>query len=235
MKPTRLESLSGLVDYLKAQGPAPDAKKPEEATGVGSLVPGMAVAAEIAVGQSRIALAKAEVELKELQTSLELLGRQRALEDELASDDSPEQAVLAAQVALARSTVGESEVRAPIAGRVLSIAAHPGEVSSGPLLYLGDLATMVAKAEVFESDALDVEVGAAAVVIILGREVAGKVIRVGSVVGRNKINSLDPTALADRRVVDVTIGLDDNTVASRLVNMQVDLAIRRLTKKPGAR
>ena len=92
---------------------------------------------------------------------------------------------------------------------------------------------MVAKAEVFESDVLDVEVGAPAAVTVLGRQVAGKVVRVGSIVGRNKINSLDPTALADRRVVEVTIRLDDPALASRLINMQVEAAIRRAAQGRG--
>ena len=70
---------------------------------------------------------------------------------------------------------------------------------------------------------------------ILNHVVGGKVTRVGSVVARNKINSLDPTAPVDRRVVEVTVQLDDPALASRLVDMQVDVAIRRQARGSGAR
>ncbi len=222
LTPSRLEGLKAVVGALKESPPAGETK---DADGGAAGVP--AFARRFAAGQTRIELAKAERDLKELETGLDLLGRQRALEDEQVADDSPVRAVLDRQVDLARAALEESEVRAPVAGRVLGVVARAGEVSAGPLLYLGDVGTMDARAEVFESEAPDVEVGAAAVVTVLGTKVAGKVIRVGKVVGRNRVTSLDPTALADRRVVDVLVRLGDPALASRLVNMQVEVAIRR--------
>jgi HlyD family secretion protein len=242
LKQPRLDSLKRLVSDLKSQvgsagGKAgqgeKDAKEKEAqekpapaGLGLGqAMVP--AAVRDMMAAQLRAELAKAEVELKELEVSLDLLARQRKLEDEQASDDTPERDVLDRQVELARAELAQSEVRAPAPGRVLKREARAGEVSAGPLLILGDVRVMVARAEVFQSDVLDVEVGDPAEVTILGRAVAGEVTRVGTTVGRNTINSLDPTALADRRVVEVIVRLADPALASRLVNMQVDVAIRK--------
>src|SRR5262249_35000622 len=142
-------------------------------------------------------------------------------------DDSPENAVLDRQIELARANLAGAEVRAPVTGRVLAVSIHAGEVSPGPLLTLGDVRTMVARAEVFQTNVLDVTVGDSAEVFILGRTVTGEVTRVGATVSRNTIASLDPAALADRRVVEVVIRLAEPALAGRLVNMQVEVAIRK--------
>jgi HlyD family secretion protein len=126
-------------------------------------------------------------------------------------------------------------VEAPSAGRVFSISARAGEISAGPLVTIGDVRAMVARAEVFQSDAPDVSVGDPAEVTILGRAVAGEVTRVGTLVARNAIQSLDPTALSDRRVVEVIIRLSDPTPGARLVNMQVEVAIRKRNTAAAAR
>src|SRR5262249_36739116 len=132
--------------------------------------------------QLRTELARTEIQLKEFEASLELLDRQRKLEDEQNGDDSPESVVLDRQVELARADLASAEVLAPFAGRVLAVSVHAGEVSPGPLLTLGDVRTMVARAEVFQTNVLDVAVGDTAEVFILGRTVAGKVTRVGATV-----------------------------------------------------
>ena len=49
----------------------------------------------------------------------------------------------------------------------------------------------------------------------------------GLTVARNAITSLDPSDLADRRVFEVVIRLAEPMPAARLVNMQVDVAIRK--------
>jgi HlyD family secretion protein len=177
--------------------------------------------------QLRAELARTEIQLKEFEVSLELLDRQRKLEDEPNGDDTPASVVLDRQVEMARSDLASAEVRAPVKGRVLAVSVHAGEVSPGPLLTLGDVQTMVARAEVFQTNVLDVAVGDTAEVLILGRTVAGEVTRVGATVARNTITSLDPADLADRRVVEVVIRLADPVLAARLVNMQVEVAIRK--------
>lgn len=180
--------------------------------------------------QVESAAMKAELELKELQTRLDLEPRQRALEDDGVADDGTDAEVLARQVDAARAAVTQTEIRAPADGRVLDLVTHAGEVSSGPVLSLGDLSAMVAKAEVYQSDVPRLAVGDPASVSVQGRTIAGKVARIGRVVGRNGLKSLDPRALQDLHIVEVTIALDDAAEASHYVNMQVDVTIR-----PGGR
>jgi HlyD family secretion protein len=239
LKQPRLEGLRSTVNDLKSKvGPAAEAHagaadgkaRDAQATSAlpalgGGMVP--PVVRDMLAAQLRAELAKTELQLKELEVSLDLLDRQRKLEDAQAADDTPDLAVLDRQVELARADLAQSEVRAPIAGRVLTVLARAGEVSAGPLLTMGDLRTMVARAEIFQSDVLEVAPGDSAEVDILGRTVAGEVTRVGRTVVRNMITSLDPTALADRRVVAVVVRLADPSLASRLVDMQVEVAIRK--------
>ena len=53
----------------------------------------------------------------------------------------------------------------------------------------------------------------------------GRVTQIGTMVARNQLTNLDPRALQDRRVVKVRISLDDSTLAAKLVNMEVEIAI----------
>jgi HlyD family secretion protein len=235
LKQPRLDSLRATVADLKEKvGQEPAAKpgqtgsekeKPSAPAAGGGMVP--RDVRENLAAQLRTELARTEIQLKEFEVSLELLDRQRKLEDEPNGDDSPERVVLDRQVDLARADLASSEVRAPVTGRVLAVSVHAGEVSPGPLLTMGDLRTMVARAEVFEANVLDVAVGNTAEVLILGRSVAGEVTRVGATVARNKLTSLNPADLADRRVVEVVVRLADPTLAARLVNVQVEVAIRK--------
>jgi len=52
------------------------------------------------------------------------------------------------------------------------------------------------------------------------------VTRIGSVVGKNQLTNIDPRALQDRRVLKVTIALDQPEPARRFVNMEVDVTIK---------
>jgi HlyD family secretion protein len=169
---------------------------------------------------------KAEIDLKELQTSQDLTARSRQLEDRQVETESPDRTVLDRQLELARASRDQTVVISPAAGRVLELSAHAGEVSTGTLLSLGDLSAMVAIAEVYQSDVPEVKVGDLAEALILGRKVAGKVTKVSRLVGRNTLASLDPRALQDRRVVPITIRLDDAAAAADYVNMEVEVTIR---------
>jgi HlyD family secretion protein len=240
LKQPRLDSLRATVADLKAKvGPAGEAQpaktgSDKEASAKQALPPqgGGMVPQEVRdmlSAQLRADLARTEIQLKELEVSLELLDRQRKLEDEPNRDDSPESTVQDRQIELARADLASTEVRAPGAGRVLALSVHAGEVSAGPLLLLGDVRTMIARAEVYQTNVLDVAVGDGAEVSILGQTVSGEVTRVGATVSRNTITSLDPAALADRRVVEVVVRLADPALASRLVNMKVEVAIRKKT------
>ncbi len=138
----------------------------------------------------------------------------------------PEEAILKGQLDLATAALRETEVRAPGPGRVLRVFAHPGELSSGVLLQIGDVSSMIARAEVYQSDVPRIRPGDRAEVDILGTKVAGKVSRIGSIVGKNLLTSIDPRAMRDLRVIDVTIQLEEAAPADRFVDMEVDAVIR---------
>jgi HlyD family secretion protein len=183
--------------------------------------------ADLRYFESEVQNIKAKLEKDMLEIAQRSVVSQRKEEDEELGDKHPDLDVLDRQIELARADLASAEVRAPISGRVLAVSVHPGEMSLGPLLTMGDLRTMVARAEVFQTNVLDVAVGDTAEVLILGRTVAGEVTRVGAIVARNRITSVDPAELADRRVVEVVVRLADPVLAARLVNMQVEVAIRK--------
>jgi HlyD family secretion protein len=177
--------------------------------------------------ESEVQNIKAGLDKEMLEIAQRSVAPQRKLEDEELADKHSDLDVLDRQIELARADLASAEVRAQVPGRVLTVLAHAGEVSPGPLLTMGDVRTMVARAEVFQTNVLDVAVGDSAQVFILGRTVAGEVTRVAESVAKNTISSLDPADLADRRVVEVVVRLSDPALAARLVNMQVEVAIRK--------
>jgi len=169
---------------------------------------------------------RGELEIKSYQIAQELVPRQRKLEDEELGDKGPDLELLDRQTDLARAGLAQTEVRAPSGGRVLELMAHAGEVSSGPLLAMGDLSAMVATAEVFQSDIPRLHTGDPATVRVLDQSVTGKVTLIGSIVGKNYLTNLDPRALQDRRVVKVTIRLDNPALAAGFINMEAEAAIK---------
>ncbi|MDG3006538.1 HlyD family efflux transporter periplasmic adaptor subunit [Paludisphaera mucosa] len=168
---------------------------------------------------------QAELDKNLLEAEKALTVKKRALEDEQLADANPEFLLPDAQIALAQAGIEQTQVLAPRAGKILDVVAHPGEVGTGQLLVLGDVSVMVAVAEVFQSEVLRVKVGDAARVSILDQSIAGKVQRIGSIVGRNQAANLDPRALKDVRVVKVWVALDDPKLAARLINMEAEVAI----------
>jgi HlyD family secretion protein len=169
---------------------------------------------------------RGELEVKSFEIAQQLAPKQRQLEDEELADTNPDLELLDRQIELARASLAETEIKAPINGQVLDVLAHAGEISSGAVLAMGDLAAMVATAEVDQADVPRLKLGDAASVQVLDQAVAGKVTRIGSVVGKNQLTNIDPRALQDRRVLKVTIALDQPEPARRFVNMEVDVTIK---------
>jgi HlyD family secretion protein len=168
---------------------------------------------------------KSGLDKKSLEIEADGLKEQRALEDKLLEPTNPDFQLADRQVDLAKAGLAQTEIVAPAAGTILDVLAHAGEVGSGPLLQMGDLSAMVVKAEVYQTDVGRIHAGDRATVSILDKNVGGKVSRVGSVVGRNQMMSLDPRALQDLRVVSVTIALDEAEPAARLINYEAEVAI----------
>jgi HlyD family secretion protein len=119
-----------------------------------------------------------------------------------------------AGVVRADADLEATQVRAPVAGRVLKVSARGGErVGETGLLELGDTRAMHAVAEVHEKDAPRVRVGQRATVIVqsLPGELTGEVVQVGWKVGRQVVFDNDPVKDTDARVVEVRVKLDSTS------------------------
>ncbi|WP_165247838.1 HlyD family efflux transporter periplasmic adaptor subunit [Paludisphaera soli] len=195
---------------------------------VGSLV-GAADPAKLEQGGRYVELlaktTQAELDKSLLDIEAELTAEKRKLEDAQLGDENPDFQLAAAQVELAKAGLEQTQVVAPRAGKVLDVIGHAGEVGSGQLLVMGDVSALVAVAEVFQADVLRIKEGDAATVAIGGETIAGKVTKVGSLVGRNQAASIDPRALKDVRVVKVWVALDDPGKAARLINLEAEVEI----------
>jgi HlyD family secretion protein len=132
------------------------------------------------------------------------------------------------QIALAEARARRLTVIAPIDGRILNILVKPGEeITTGPILAMGDTERMRAVAEVYETDIARVRVGQVARISsrALANPVRGKVVRIGSMIFKNDILNIDPAARADARVVEVWIDLDEPAATAQLTNLTVDVRI----------
>lgn len=181
------------------------------------------------INQTKGELLEAEMKLQEFETDLELLPQKRKLEDQEISDENPEQQLLTQQIRAAEAALEQTLVRAPSAGSILQIVTHAGETSSGPLFYLADTSQMVAVVELFQTDVAGIKPGDKGVVEIFDQRVPATVTHVGRMVGDNRMTSVNPMELTDRRVVEVTLDLADSTYASQYVNMQVSALIHPRT------
>lgn len=177
------------------------------------------------VNQAKVALLQANVQLSELKISDEVKPKRRELEDLELSDKNPQLLALERQVDLARANFEQTIIRAPDQGTIFKVIAHAGEVSSGPLLVMGNTDAMVVVAEVYQTYAASIRIGDRADVQILNTTVSGVVEQIGSLVSQNQISNLDPTRRADRRVIEIRIRLDKTVPASNYVNMEVDVTL----------
>jgi HlyD family secretion protein len=131
-------------------------------------------------------------------------------------------------VSLAEAEANKSIIRASSDGQIIEIVANPGEsLQNRIVLRMGDVSQMYVLAEVYESDAARVYVGAHAEASsrALSSVLAGVVDRVGTNVFKRNVRGLDPQADADARVVQVRVRLDKSDEAARFVNLQVDVLI----------
>jgi HlyD family secretion protein len=228
----RLETLEDIHATLDKRAKAIVAARPliEKMPGV---TPKDLFELDVALDRMKVDAARAALELEQAKADQASLAPRRALEDKELADGGPADDLLLSQIELARANLDLTTVKAPAAGRVLDVIAHSGEVSAGPLMIVADVSSMVATAEVDQSDVPAIEPGAAAEVTVVDRKVAGKVTRVSRVVGKNLLASPDPRMPQDLRVVQVTIQLEQPEPAARYVNLQVDAAIR--TRPAGPR
>ena len=162
--------------------------------------------AELDRAQEAAAVAEAEL----------AAARQRAAV--VAAEPLPEEAARAkAQVVAAARSLQETEaritqcsVRAPAAGVVLRRHVEPGEridaFSKAPIVTIGDVDGYRARIEVDERDVGRVSLGQRLTIraeALGNREVRGKVVRIGRLMGRKKVFSGEPQDKYDRDVLEV--------------------------------
>lgn len=131
----------------------------------------------------------------------------------------------ASALAVARAQLALSEVRAPSAGKILSILTHPGE-AVGPigLLLLGDTRDMYVDALVYIDDLAGVHVGQKTQTTgsaLPDDGVTGEVVAITPMVAGNTLPNTDPTVFSDQPVVLVRVKLDNPAPAANLINGQV--------------
>jgi len=198
--------------------------------GIAKLPPKDQIEIESALYMLQMQSLKSELELKELEAKKSMLAKQRELEDQELKDGGAEDALLDRQIEVAKAALEQTLVKAPSPGTILAVDAHAGEASTGQLFVMGELSSIVARAEVDQSDVGKLRVGDAAQVNVGRQPVAGKITTIGGLVGHNQMRSVDPRAAQDLRVVQVTIRLDEPDAAARFIGMQVEVEIEAASK-----
>jgi HlyD family secretion protein len=138
---------------------------------------------------------------------------------------------------LAKLQLDRTELLAPAAGTVVKLSGLVGDATAPqqPILQLAAAGPMVAVAEVYETDVQRLrdwakQHGSVRATIrsrALPRDLAGTVQagQIGTLIARNTVLDIDPTADADRRVFEVLVTLDakDRDAAAQYLNLQVQV------------
>lgn len=145
-------------------------------------------------------------------------------------------AVAEAKLTAAISAVTQSRanmeltlVRMPMDAQILKIHTKPGESARKGIADIGMTQTMVAVAEVYETDIQYVKIGQKAIIKspALKTPLYGHVSEIGLIVARKEFLNDDPVVVADARIVEVRIELDNasSKIAAAMTNLKVDVTI----------
>jgi HlyD family secretion protein len=188
----------------------------------------------LAVRQAEEELAGAQAVLDKLKTGHKINLRSAQLHLEAAEADLARSQAeipidsLEKNLALAETRWKRTVIAAPRDGKILRILGRPGEaVGAQPILLMGDPRQMFAVAEVYETDRRRIQLGSKATLTspALAAELTGSVVEIGGLIAKNNTLDLNPTADADRRIVEVKIRLDQGDSAADYINMQVTVTI----------
>lgn len=186
------------------------------------------------VERQRAGLAGLRARLAELkrQSAQDIADAEAGLQVERASLGKLRAAIpvtsLERQLAEAQAAADRRVLRSPIDGMVLNVLVRPGEaVGSGAILSLGNVGSMQAVAEVYETDIGRVRLGQTATISgrALARPLTGRVVEIGRMIYKNDVLNVDPAAKVDARVVEVRVALDDGAAVVGLTNLTVDVRI----------
>ena len=143
---------------------------------------------------------------------------------------------------IAERRLEATQIKAPVAGRVLKVIAHEGDATgTQPIFQIADTSAMVVITEVYETDiqALDGWLSEAPGVATitsraLSKPLTGEVHRnqIARMIAKNLLFSMNPREDVDRRVVEVRvdIGPDSIELASRYVGLEVQVEIQPSSK-----
>ncbi len=188
------------------------------------------------MGKTNFDLAKqtAEVAVSVAENNVEMA----ALAIRQINASNPQAANLLAEGAAERR-LNSSDVRAPIAGRVLRIMVRQGErAANAPVIQFADTRNMICKAEVYDSMRQFIRVGDPVDLTspAIHRTLTGKVRKIGVIVGDPDFPNPNPLARQDRHTVQVEIELDPAAQADarEYIHLLVDVVIKASGSLPAA-
>jgi HlyD family secretion protein len=142
---------------------------------------------------------------------------------------------IAENLKIAERGLSATQIKAPVAGRVLRVVGHEGDATgTQPILHLADTDAMVVIAEVYETDMQQLDawlnespVRATITSRALSKPLTGEVKhnQLAHMVGKNQVFSLNPRQDVDRRVVEVRVDIlpESLELASRYTGLEVQV------------
>jgi HlyD family secretion protein len=187
--------------------------------------------------QQLLSTASVEAQESKLEIAQRALEASRARLDGLSRTRPADLRVAEAEVSAAeadskavQAQLENTLIRAPSAGRVLAVYAHPGQ-AVGPegVLAFGRTDQMYVDAEIMEDDLDRVRVGREVTIrsnVLEGGKASGTVEKIGYLIGSRETFVTDPTAFTDSRIVHVKIRVADAARFERFINARVTVEIR---------
>ena len=185
--------------------------------------------AEAQATLNRIESAKQQ-QITEARATLNKIAEVRPVDVNVAAAELKE---AQAAVATAQAERNRAYIKSPQAGTIIKVLTRPGEVvsSSQGIIRIGQIDSMYAIAEVYESDITKVQLGQLAIITssAIESELTGTVQQIGLEIERQEVVNTDPTANIDAKVVEVKIKLDEASSkrVTGLTNLLVNVQIQR--------
>jgi HlyD family secretion protein len=167
-------------------------------------------------------------QISEAKAKLNSIAEVRPVDVELAQTEV-ESAI--ANLKRAETELEAAYIRVPMSGQILKIHTKVGEkIDKEGIADFAQTSTMIAVAEVYQTDISKIKVGQKATITSQGftGELQGTVWQIGLQVKRQNVFSDQPGENLDSRIVEVKIRLnpEDSQKVSSLTNLQVQTAIK---------
>lgn len=133
-------------------------------------------------------------------------------------------------IKMAKWAYDATQLKSPIAGKVLDIATSQGDaVATKPLMLIGNTDTMICVAEITDAQIGKVKQGDAVEMTsdAFEQTLRGTVSEVGTMIGPPSMADPNPFAAVDRKTAQVKIELnpEDAKIAASFVNLQVEVKV----------